>query len=34
MSAVRIARSIGFVLTAAILAVSGTYVVIDLARWE
>jgi hypothetical protein len=34
MSAVRIARSIGFALAAVILAVSGTYVVIDLARWE
>ena len=34
MSAVRIARSIGFALAAVILAVSGVYVVIDLARWE
>lgn len=34
MSAVRIARSIGFALAAVILAVSGIYVVIDLARWE
>lgn len=34
MNAIRIARSIGFTLAAVILAVSGTYVVIDLARWE
>lgn len=34
MSAARIARSIGFALAAVILAVSGAYVVIDLARWE
>lgn len=34
MSAVRIARSIGFALAAVILVVSGIYVVIDLARWE
>lgn len=34
MNAVRIARSIGFALAAVILAVSGMYVVIDLARWE
>jgi hypothetical protein len=34
VSAIRIARSIGFVLAAVILAVSSAYVVIDLARWE
>ncbi|HSP28735.1 MAG TPA: hypothetical protein VLN74_09320 [Ilumatobacteraceae bacterium] len=34
MNVARIARSIGFALAAVILAVSGIYVVIDLARWE
>ena len=34
MNVIRIARSMGFALAAAILAVSGIYVVIDLARWE
>ncbi|HYN35145.1 MAG TPA: hypothetical protein VES40_21150 [Ilumatobacteraceae bacterium] len=34
MTAGRIARAIGFTLATVILAVSGIYVVIDLARWE
>lgn len=34
MTLVRLARSIGFALAIVILAVSGVYVVIDLARWE
>jgi hypothetical protein len=34
VSAVRVARSIGLTLAFVILAVSGAYVVIDLARWE
>jgi hypothetical protein len=34
MTLVRLARSIGFALAFVILAVSGVYVVIDLARWE
>ena len=34
MTAGRIARAIGFALATVILAVSGIYVVIDLARWE
>ena len=34
MNVTRIARSIGFALATVILAVSGIYVVFDLARWE
>jgi hypothetical protein len=34
MTLVRLARSVGFALAFLILAVSGVYVVIDLARWE
>ncbi len=34
MTAGQVARAIGFTLAAVILAVSGIYVVIDLARWE
>jgi hypothetical protein len=34
VSAVRVARSIGLTLASVILAVSGIYVVVDLARWE
>jgi hypothetical protein len=34
VSVVRLARSIGFALAIVILAVSGAYVIIDLARWE
>jgi hypothetical protein len=34
MTAGRIARAVGFALATVILAVSGIYVVIDLARWE
>jgi hypothetical protein len=34
MTLVRLARSIGFALAIVILAASGVYVVIDLARWE
>jgi len=34
MTAGRIARAVGFVLATVILAVSGIYVVVDLARWE